>query len=354
MGAKNADKRKKARKWIITDWVLTDESWEDLFEVWNNADWSRMRYAVYTVETGESEKPHVQGFLHFQRPVPLSGVKSFIGRTTLHAERVIDDDAASHYCEKPVQGCDCKHCKKARQTGGVLAGPVEVGTRPEYGTTAQAPTDAVAEMVKQGWSDDKIAREAPWALIRYSRGIQSLRKASMVTLAKARRDVTVILLTGAAGTGKSSWAYDIYGVDNVYAPNLEGNRLWFDDYAGEKVLLLDDFRGGNSVSLHNLLKYLDGRPKQQLQVKGSHLYALWDVVVITSNTEPADWYHELAESSFHNNQFEKDAFWRRISYHIDDVTEPWNPETRCTAFTSKLLDAGWEPDGVGTGQSGAE
>lgn len=336
-----SDKRKKARKWIITDWVLEGEDWKDLWKVWTELDWSKVRYSTFVMETGESGKAHVQAFLHFQRPRPLSGVKSFIGRTTLHAERVIDDDAAAHYCEKPVSGCTCKHCKKAREHGSVVAGPHEIGTRPEYGVTAQAPTDAVADMVRQGWSDEKIAEQAPWALLRFDRGIKSLRKAMMKADANARRDVTVILMTGAAGTGKSSWAYDEFGVDNIYSPNLEGNRLWFDDYAGEKVLLLDDFRGG-SVQLHNLLKYMDGQPKTQLQIKGGHVYAAWDTVVITSNTEPQDWYYELLNSTKEVQLTdEHKAFWRRVTYHVNDVEAPWTPEHRSNAFNEKLMEQGW-------------
>lgn len=342
MGAKKADKRKKGKKWLLTDWPMEGEDAEELFNYYSTLDWGRIRYSTYVLEQGESEKPHMQVFLHFQRQVPLSGVKSFIGRSTVHAEQVIDDDAASHYCEKPVQGCSCKHCKKARDSGSVLAGPVEVGTRPAYGTTAQAPTDAVAEMVKQGWRDDVIAREAPWALLRYAKGIDKLRKANMIAAAKLYRQVKVILLTGTAGTGKSSWAYDQYGVDEVYAPNLEGNKLWFDDYAGEKVLLLDDFRG-SSTTLGNLLKYMDGRPRQLLQIKGGHLYALWDTVVITSNTEPSDWYHELG-TQYHNNQDEQKAFWRRITYHIDDVHTAWSVEHRSNAFTEKLKELGWSSE----------
>lgn len=339
------DTRKKGKKWLLTDWPQKDEDANALFEHYSTLDWGRIRYSTYVLETGDGGKPHMQCFLHFQRQVPLSGVKSFIGRTTVHAEQVIDDDAASHYCEKPVQGCSCKHCKKARESGSVLAGPVEVGTRPAYGTTAQAPTDAVAEMVKQGWNDDVIAREAPWALLRYAKGIDKLRKANMMADAKKYRKVEVILLTGAAGTGKSSWAYDTYGVDNVYAPNLEGNKLWFDDYAGESVLLLDDFRG-SSTTLGNLLKYMDGRPRQLLQIKGGHLYALWTTVVITSNTEPTDWYNTL-HPMWGENQDEKDAFNRRIAYHIDDVKDLWTPEHRSNAFTTRLTKEGWvHPDAV--------
>lgn len=341
MPAKSKDARKKQRKWFVTDWPQEGETWEDVYDMWNKVDWSRCRYAIYQVEIGEkSGKPHVQAMVHTQRAVAKSWIyNTLLQRPKASVEPVESDDAAAHYCEKPVTGCLCKHCKKARAYDSRLTEPVEIGTRPAYGVTAQTPTDAVAEMITQGWSDEVIAREAPWALLRFGKGIANLRKAHFKSEARKRREVTVILLTGAAGTGKTSWVEDTYGVDNYYSPNMEGSKLWFDDYCGEKVLLLDDYRGG-VTSLGNLLKYMDGRPKVQLQVKGSHLYALWDTVVITSNTEPTDWHTELQTQ--YGDLDEIEAFWRRVSFHINDVTEKWSPDNRSNAITEALKEKGWK------------
>jgi hypothetical protein len=53
------------------------------------------------------------------------------------------------------------------------------------------------------------------------------------------------------------------------------------------VLLIDDFYGW--IKYGFLLKVLDIYPLR-LAVKGSHAYACWETVYITSNKAPETWY----------------------------------------------------------------
>ena len=70
-------------------------------------------------------------------------------------------------------------------------------------------------------------------------------------------------------------------------------------YMGEKTVLIDDFYG--QIPFAELLNILDGH-RLQLNVKGSHAYAAFDTVIITSNESPLDWYprirDELREALF--------------------------------------------------------
>jgi len=92
---------------------------------------------------------------------------------------------------------------------------------------------------------------------------------------------------GEAGCGKTRKAVEENPDHYILTTDGEG-KVWFDGYAGEKTLILDDFYGGIKYSY--LLRLLDGY-KCRLEVKGSFTYAMWDKIIITSNKPPNDWYH---------------------------------------------------------------
>lgn len=113
--------------------------------------------------------------------------------------------------------------------------------------------------------------------------VRALERIKALTLQPLNRDVEVFVLIGEAGSGKSRWCYDSY-------PDLftKPSGAWFDGYAGETTLLLDDFYG--ELDYATLLKVLDRYPLQ-VPVKGGFLWAQWTRVLITSNRHPEHWYH---------------------------------------------------------------
>jgi len=132
--------------------------------------------------------------------------------------------------------------------------------------------------------------------------IRALERFQQISLRPLQRDVTVIVLVGDAGTGKSRWAYEHY--PELYS-KPEGQ--WYDGYTGQKTLLLDDYYGDLPYS--HLLKVLD-RYALLVPIKGGYLYAQWDTVIITSNRLPETWYV----------QGYTDALSRRINLLVKDYT----------------------------------
>lgn len=131
--------------------------------------------------------------------------------------------------------------------------------------------------------------------------IRALERFKSLTLKPLKRDVEVIVLIGATGTGKSSWAYDNY--PDLYA---KPDGQWFDGYAGQKTILLDDYYG--SIAYPVLLKVCDRYPFNA-PVKGGYIWAQWDRVIITSNSAMESWYPAIPDIS---------AFKRRIKYLDED------------------------------------
>lgn len=117
---------------------------------------------------------------------------------------------------------------------------------------------------------------------------------------RTRRDgVRVLVLFGPTGTGKSHLAFTQAGPD-PYSKPVGG---WWDGYAGEKVVVFDEFTD-DQADARDFLRWTDKWPLR-VQVKGGFQAAKWDRVVFTSNSDPRDWY-----------QFEQDhaaAVQRRIT-----------------------------------------
>lgn len=135
--------------------------------------------------------------------------------------------------------------------------------------------------------------------------IRALMTVKQISSKSIHRDVNVIVLVGAPGSGKSRWAYDNY--PDLYS---KPNGRWWDGYQGEKTILLDDFYGDFDYSL--LLKVCDRYPLQ-VQVKGGFTPALWDTVIITSNARPQCWYPNIHDFG---------AFERRVkTFCIDSIPQ---------------------------------
>lgn len=170
----------------------------------------------------------------------------------------------------------------------------EVGEIPEQGTRTDWNT-ALKHL--QTHDISLVVEQQPQLLP----NIRALERYKQLSLRPLNRNVKVITLIGAPGTGKSRWAYDNY--PDLYS-KPEGQ--WFDGYTGQKTLLLDDFYG--DIPYSQLLKVLDRYPLQ-VPIKGGFVHAQWDTVIITSNKQPEFWYPEIT------------ALKRRIT-ESHDLTQP--------------------------------
>ena len=91
-------------------------------------------------------------------------------------------------------------------------------------------------------------------------------------------------LVGPTGIRKTSTILKKHGLTNLYSPLVTSHSdgLWWDNYAGQPVLLLDEFNPG-TVSLQVLLQLLDGNPLLQLPVKGGSVYPSFTHVYVVQN-----------------------------------------------------------------------
>jgi len=261
-----ADKRKARHTcWTLNNWTETE-----IGKVRQYAE-TECRYMCWAQEICPTTgTPHLQGYTAWENPRSLTKFKNQIS-DRLHYEPYTNGTAQQNrnYCLGMVE-------KK-----GFTPNPTfeEVGELPAQGERTDWNT--ARTQLQTGHSVVSVIETQPQLLP----NIRSLERFQTLSVSKpTHRDVKVIVLIGQSGTGKTRWAYEHY--PSLYT-KPEGH--WYDSYAGEKTLLLDDYYG--DIPYSQFLKVLDRYPLQVPQ-KGSHIYAQWDTIIITSNKQPETWYAE--------------------------------------------------------------
>ncbi len=128
------------------------------------------------------------------------------------------------------------------------------------------------------------------AAVKYSRGLQ-LAAQALAPEPPRQAELRTEVLYGPSGTGKTQAAYlrdpELFP---LAIPNQHSGALWFDGYAGERTLLIDEYQGWIGFPL--LKKLLDPwYPQKMLPVKGSSSRNRLQHILICSNHHPFQWHH---------------------------------------------------------------
>lgn len=149
------------------------------------------------------------------------------------------------------------------------------------------------------------------------------------------KDFNVMVVWGDSGVGKSYWARESTGLPGgvFVLPVQSGGTVWWDGYAGERTILLDDF-DPSSISMMNMLRLLDPYPYTG-QVKGLKGGVTLDhlTVIITNNMDPVGWYSKCDISR-------QAAFARRLS-HVKYVPTAMRMQFRQMSFDDLCAEIEW-------------
>lgn len=169
----------------------------------------------------------------------------------------------------------------------------------------------IKEDLKSGASMYDIMNNYTGTYLRYHNGIEKMKQ--LISSKKfnfdvdkckvTKRKITTTALIGEAGSGKSTYVVDKYGMENVFFVNLSGDGNLFDGYEGQDIILLDDFNG--NIKYTEMLRILDENA-YRANIKYGYTYANWTKVYITSNVKPIYWYKKI-----------RDNFKRRIKICLE-------------------------------------
>lgn len=246
-------------------------------------------------------KIHYQGYIQFNNTVRFSAVKKFLKAPWCWIQ----------LAKKSPENNYAYVTKKNSRVEG--AEPYILGEfRLNKNKGKRNDLLNVMDDIKSGKDIVQIALNNPVSFLRYTNNIRQVH--SLITSQSAQseyRDIMVEVLIGPPGVGKSHYAREKYGRTNVYSLSFDSSSstIWWDNYKGQSVILLDDFYG-SGMQWSQLLKVLDKYPLQ-LQVKGSSTWAMYTKVIITSNRDWYTWYPMQLKGPQWKNQI--GALYRRFS-----------------------------------------
>lgn len=148
------------------------------------------------------------------------------------------------------------------------------------------------------------------------------------------RNVAVIFISGAAGSGKTTFAKDYCCSQNKSFCISSSSNDPLQDYKGEDVLILDDLRD-DSFKFHDFIKLLDNHTLSSSKSRYHNKAFIGDTIIITSVKPLQDWYYlETSE--------DKHQLYRRIQ-----VMYKFTPE-KIYAFDYNLSACRYEAVGSAT------
>lgn len=259
-----------------------------------------MNYLVYQLEQGEQGTPHLQGYVTMIKRKRIGQMAVLFPRAHLEGAKGTARQN-KHYCTKPHAGCDCKHCV-GPPVPVRLDGPWEYGIPPSH-HQGDVMT-RIYEEIKRGTKLDKLIDKIPQAM-KHIRAIEKVQEVFQKKAAQRWRSVTVEVMMGPPGSGKTRTAVEeAGGYDECFILSRIGSsQWWWDGYEGENTLILDDYDPDNAMAYAALLRVLDGHPIRT-PVKGGFAWPTMMRIVITTNTPPAGWYPKRSNV---------DALMRRIT-----------------------------------------
>lgn len=259
----------KARAYCFTWNNYNVDNWEYV----KNVD---CRYIVVSQEVGENGTPHLQGYIYFKSPISWrSMTKKFKGCHISVARKAacVNRD----YITKR---------KKFDPDPKII---YEDGDMPEQG--ARGDLIDLRDQINSGLSVKEIRQDHPHLYHQYGRTLDKLEDDNMLSI---ERDFMTegIWYFGPTQVGKSRRAFQSADRQNRFTWISDGR--WWDGYAGQETVILDDFRGG--VPYNELLKLVD-RYDYKVPRRGRQpMPFLAKRVIVTSVLAPEEVYKNLAEN----------------------------------------------------------
>lgn len=254
----------KNRAYCFTLNNYTAEEWQ-----WFN-EFKDCKYLCVGKEVGEKGTPHLQGFIYFDNPRTINGLKRLKGFRKAHLESAKGtNEQASVYCKKEGEF-------------------IEYGECPQQGKRTELAE--VYNAVKSGETTaDEIAWENPnlWGAC-----FKVLNKLDDLRLRSQRRNFMTEgeWIYGPTGVGKSEYAFQY---DDMYVYPYDNG--WWDGYTCQDVVIIDEFRG--QLAFNELLRMVDKHPNYFCRRRCREpMPFVSKKVIITSSCPPWEIYKNLAES----------------------------------------------------------
>lgn len=228
-------------------------------------------YLVCQEERGEEGTFHLQGFVIFEKKKRLTWLKRNVNeRAHWEVARATPQKAA-------------EYCKKQETRAGWQWEYGELPHREEVKKPNERLQDAAEELdiIKEGY---KRPSEIPSITLMQCGFLAAYKELTADILGPYRPNLKVITLVGPPGVGKS------FAIQKIFPDHgriIMGNNGVWTQQPLAKVMVLEEFVG--QIQLQRMLQLLDPYPLA-LEIKGGMRPAMYEIIIITSNTRPDGWY----------------------------------------------------------------
>lgn len=294
------DKKAKdtqSRSWfIVIDYVrdngvagITPEdmklmSNEEICQTVANKWASDKRQAAITYCRSASGMDHLHGILSSNSTVRFSTIKNFLGEKA-HIEMTQGTKKeAEDYINK---------MGKYAEKGEVILAKFQIGEiKGRQGV--RSDIQLIRDAINEGLTWRAVMRlEDRFYSPKYVSIIKNMYFDKRNQETPFKRDVKVHWLVGDSGSGKTGITLDLlkeYGEDSFFIVSDYQNP--FDGYAGERIIILDEFRG--QIPYAVLLGMLEGY-KKEMHARYANVIGLWDEVYISTIKTPEEVYAKMME-----------------------------------------------------------
>lgn len=192
-------------------------------------------------------RPHHQGFVHYANPREWDATRRKLGFPFL----------------EPQHGTNAENFTYTGKGTDIVqwGEPNEQGKRNDL--------ESILGMVAAKTPAKEILEAHPVSYIRYYKNFGLPNPGELLNVQEEFRNVTVTVLIGAPGTGKTRRVYDQHGAWNVCAINQYNPEWWQPHNPWPTVLLLDEYEAG-ALNEDRIRSVCDGHPLQ-LPVKGGYI-----------------------------------------------------------------------------------
>jgi len=277
-----------SRCWFITLNFKVLSDYEDLApEVWEHCV-----FAVWQHEVGEQGTEHLQGYVHFSQNMRKRQVLRQWG---LARARVRPRAGSRLQCLDYVT-------KEETRLSGPYYWPTKATVERQCRVTQGSRTDvkALCEMVQDGLTNEDIAANSPWFIVKYHKGIDALRLASDAP-GRLGDEIDSVVYVGVSGTGKSrrlrlecppgkDWFWVSPG-------------KWFDGYEGQPGLVFDEFRD-SWMTYSYFLKLVDKYPFK-VERKGAVMEMRAFRFRFSTNVHPIAWWPNVVKPDWLGSPLER-------------------------------------------------
>lgn len=252
------------RSYLITQNNWTEEQLCACLELLDTCS-----YSIIGFEKGHKRgTPHFHAYGYWPNGKAINSIKKIIPTAHIDVCRGTPED-------------NRKYCMKEGEYE-------EFGICPKQGR--RSDIEEFKDDILSGMSEEDLLNKHTEYMAKFDRFYQRCRNITLKEETKKMIAPEVIVLLGEPGCGKTHTVYAENNIEDIYKVEVgdgSSGSIFWDNYNGEPVILIDDFH--NNFKLDYMLRLLDKYP-MKLNIKGGHTWKCAKKIYITSNIPIENWY----------------------------------------------------------------